>query len=171
MTGPDNRSGVVAPGAAADPSAMQPILVSDPGQMFGNVPFSRLIGMRREFSENGKARLSVDARPELGNVVGSMHGGVITTLIDVAMASAAVSRVNFERTAITLNLTTSFLHPGRGTLTADSEVLSHDAQMAWCSAVVTDAEGRVVARGQGSFRYVPLPRPADAAGTVRKEPR
>ena len=43
---------------------------------FAGVPFTRLLGVRREFSEGGRARLVVDARPELENVIGAMHGGV-----------------------------------------------------------------------------------------------
>lgn len=136
---------------------MKPVTGPDPRQLFGQVPFMQLIGMRREFSQGGRARLAIDARPELGNVIGAVHGGVVTTLIDVAMASAAVSRFDFQRTAVTLNLCTSFLAPGRGTLTCDSQLESHDDQVAWCSAVVTDADGSVVARGQGTFRYLPLP--------------
>jgi uncharacterized protein (TIGR00369 family) len=66
---------------------------------FAGVPFTRLLGVRREFSEAGRARLVVDARPELQNVIGAMHGGIVATLLDVAMASAAVSKVDFEMTA------------------------------------------------------------------------
>ena len=124
---------------------------------FAKVPFTRLLGTRREFSEGGRARLVQDAREDLGNVIGAVHGGVLVTLLDVVMASAAVSLFHFTRTAVTLNLTTSFLEPGRGQLTADGEVLHHDDSVAWCRASVRDASGRLVAEAQGSFRYLPLP--------------
>lgn len=136
---------------------MKAVTGHDPRQLFGKVPFGRLLQMRRDFSEGGRARLSIDAREELGNVIGAVHGGVLVTLMDVAMASAAVSFVDFQRTAVTLNLSTSFLAPGRGTLCCEGELVRSDAQVAWCQAVVSDADGQVVARGQGSFRYLPLP--------------
>lgn len=141
----------------APPAGLQPVAVHDPKQVFSQVPFMAWLQMRREFSAGGRARLSIDARPELGNVIGAVHGGVVVTLLDVAMASAAVSHRNFECTAVTLNLNTSFLEPGRGRLSCDGEWLACDEQVATCRAVVTDAEGRVVARAQGSFRYLPLP--------------
>ena len=56
----------------------------------------------------------ISARPEFGNVIGAVHGGVIVTLLDVVMASAAVSSRDFQRTAVTLNLDSSFIGPGRG---------------------------------------------------------
>jgi uncharacterized protein (TIGR00369 family) len=125
-------------------------------QAFSRVPFMRLLGVRREFSADGRARLVVDARPELENLIGAMHGGVVATLMDVVMASAAVSKIDFMRTAVTLNLNTSYLHPGRGRLTADGELITMDDDIAQCRATVTDEGGAVVARATGSFRYLDL---------------
>jgi uncharacterized protein (TIGR00369 family) len=136
---------------------MKPIAAADPRTVFGQVPFMQLLDVRREFSEGGRARLVIDERPEIGNVIGAVHGGVVVTLLDVVMASAAVSRLDFTRTAVTLNMNTSFLEPGRGRLTANGEVLSHDDSVAWCRAAVTDDRGRTIAQAQGSFRYLPLP--------------
>jgi len=139
---------------------MKPVASRDRRNLFGQVPFMRLLNARREFSEAGRARVVIDERPELGNVVGAVHGGVLVTLLDVVMASAAVSLFDFARTAVTLNLSTSFLEPGRGRLAADGEVLHHDDSVAWCRAAVTDATGRQIAQAQGTFRYLPLPQAA-----------
>ncbi|MFG5409789.1 PaaI family thioesterase [Piscinibacter sakaiensis] len=123
----------------------------------------RLLEVRRAFSAQGRAQLVLDPRPELGNVIGAVHGGVLATLVDVAMASAAVSRVDFALTAVTLDLQTSFLAPGRGRLVADGECLHAEDGVAWCRASVQDADGQVVARAQGAFRYLPLPGGAASA--------
>ncbi|MBS7781612.1 PaaI family thioesterase [Acidovorax sp. CCYZU-2555] len=133
-------------------------------EAFAALPFMALLGVRREFSQGGRARLVVDMRPELLNPTDSMHGGVVATLVDVVMASAAVSRVDFRQTAVTLNLNTSYLQPGHGRLTADGEVLSvdDDGAVVQCQACVTDAQGRVVARSVGSFRYLDFRAPAGA---------
>ncbi|WP_284616399.1 PaaI family thioesterase [Aquabacterium humicola] len=128
--------------------------IADRHQAFARVPFMHLLGVRREYSVDGRARLVVDERRELHNLIGAMHGGVVATLVDVVMASAAVSKVDFMRTAVTLNLNTSYLQPGRGRLTADGEVIAVDDGVALCRAVVTDADGREVARATGSFRYL-----------------
>ena len=130
--------------------------VADRHQAFKRVPFMHLLGVRREYSKDGRARLVVDARPELQNLIGAMHGGVVATLVDVVMASAAVSKIDFTRTAVTLNLNTSYLQPGRGRLVADGELLDSDDEVALCRATVTDEGGAVVARATGSFRYLDL---------------
>ena len=143
---------------------MKPVAVTDPRNVFQRVPFMGLLGMQREFAHDGRARLVMEPRPELGNVIGAMHGGVVLTMLDVVMASAAVSRHDFQLTAVTLNLDSSFVGPGRGRLTADGELLTDDGSVAMCSARVTDAEGRLVAQALGSFRYLPLPRTEPPAG-------
>jgi uncharacterized protein (TIGR00369 family) len=125
-------------------------------QAFARVPFMQLLGVQREFSRDGRARLVVGARHDLENLIGAMHGGVIATLVDVVMASAAVSKIDFVRTAVTLSLDTRYLQPGRGRLTADGEVLDCDDEIAWCQATVSDQSGRLVARATGSFRYLDL---------------
>ena len=129
---------------------------SKSAEAFAALPFMALLGVRREFSSGGRARLVVDTRPELENPTRALHGGVVATLVDVVMASAAVSRVDFAKTAVTLTLNTSYLRPGLGRLTADGEVLSvdEDGDVVQCQARVTDAQGAVVAHSIGSFRYL-----------------
>ena len=137
---------------------LKPVAFDDPRQIFDRVPFMHLLGVQRAFSEGGRARLVLAPRAELGNVIGAVHGGAVFTLLDVVMASAAVSAVDFQRTAVTLSLDTAFVEPGRGVLTADGELLHAADGVAWCKASVSDGDGHVVARAQGSFRYLPLPK-------------
>lgn len=127
---------------------------------YARVPFTRLLGVQREFSQDGRARLVVDARPELQNVIGAVHGGVILTMLDVVMASAAVSLVDFRQTAVTLTLNTSFLRPGRGRIVVDGTALDVCDGVVSCRAEAHDAEGERVASALGSFRYLPLPQEA-----------
>jgi uncharacterized protein (TIGR00369 family) len=137
---------------------------ADPRNVFARVPFTALMGMQRESSAGGRARFVLDARAELGNVIGAVHGGAVFTLVDVAMASAAVSLRDFRCTAVSLNVDTSFLQPGRGRLVCEGEVVAHDDQVAHCRAWVTDPQGQTVARALGSFRFLPFP-----ASTTHKE--
>jgi uncharacterized protein (TIGR00369 family) len=136
---------------------MKPVAPKDPQQIFAQTPFMQLLGMQREFSSAGRARMTLEPAAQLGNVIGAVHGGVVVTMLDVAMASAAVSVIDFSRTVVTLNLDTSFLEPGRGRLIADGEVVQYDESMAWCQAQVCDEQGRLIAKALGTFRYLPRP--------------
>lgn len=122
---------------------------------FAAVPFTRLLGLEREYSAAGRSRFVLAPKPELENMVQSTHGGVVATLLDVAMASAAVSHVGFAMTAVTLGMNCQFLQPGRGRLAVEGELLAVEDGTALCRARVFDPDGAIVAQAQGSFRYLP----------------
>lgn len=156
--GPNKTMNLEACAPAGPPGAQEADARAEARRnMFSRVAFTRALGVQRAYSENGRARLTVEGRPDLENVILAIHGGVVLTLLDVVMASAAVSLVDFTKTAVTLNLNTSFLRPGRGSLVADGEVLESLDGVILCQGEVRDASGDVVARGMGSFRYLPLP--------------
>lgn len=155
---PINTVDLTAQAPAGSPGALDADARADARRnMFSRVAFTRALGVQRAYSEGGRARLTVEGRPDLENVIHAIHGGVVLTLLDVVMASAAVSLVDFTKTAVTLNLNSSFLRPGRGSLVADGEVLESLDGVILCQGEVRDASGEVVARGMGSFRYLPLP--------------
>jgi len=122
---------------------------------FSAVPFTRLLGLEREYSTAGRSRFVLPPKPELQNMVRATHGGVVATMLDVAMASAAVSHVDFAMTAVTLSMNCQFLRPALGRLAVEGELLSVDDGTALCRACVFDHAGVLVAQAQGSFRYLP----------------
>ena len=85
------------------------------------------------------------------------------TLLDVAMARAATSVPDApSRTAVTVEMSSRFLHPGRGPLVAEVFVLNQTHSLCTCQANVLNAEGRIVATAMGTFKYwqAPLGKPA-----------
>jgi uncharacterized protein (TIGR00369 family) len=134
---------------------------ADLANVFHRVPFLKLLGVTREFSENGVARLRMPVRPDLTNLFDSAHGGVLMTLLDTAMASAAVSSVNFQSSAVTLSMSVTFLKPGQGTLTIEAKRNGGGRSICYCEAQVLDQEGVVFARAIGSFRFKALSLPPE----------
>jgi uncharacterized protein (TIGR00369 family) len=134
---------------------------------FPTVPFTRLLGVRAEDCEDGRSRLVVDVREDLENLGQMAHGGVILTLLDVAMARAALSKVDFAQAVVTIDLSSSFVQPGRGRLTATGRVSGGGKSICFCEAQVHNEAGQLVARSMGSFKYVPLQ--ASSAAVVTAE--
>ncbi|MCY1537693.1 hypothetical protein D9M68_732010 [compost metagenome] len=62
---------------------------SDTSQLFQQVAFNHLLGLRRELAEGGVSKLVLDLREDLTNNFGNAHGGVLMTMLDGAMTSAA----------------------------------------------------------------------------------
>lgn len=134
-----------APPAAAAP-AQTPI---------GQIPFLGLLGLQQEPSEPGWSRLLLpELRPEFCNLLPAAHGGIVMTLLDVAMARAATSQPGAAAsTVVTVEMSSRFVRPGRGPLSAEGRVLHAGGSLCSCEAVVRDVAGRLVASAQGTFKY------------------
>jgi uncharacterized protein (TIGR00369 family) len=116
------------------------------------VPFADLLGIRVAHHRPGLARLEVEARPELQNSFGNAHGGVVMTLADIALAVAAITQDGEARGAVTVDLTLSFVGPGKGTLVAEGRCLRIGSSLAFCEGEVRDSAGALVAKAMGTFQ-------------------
>jgi uncharacterized protein (TIGR00369 family) len=123
---------------------------------FVPIPFLDLLGAKRESVADGKARLSLELQPQLRNLYDGFHGGVIMTLLDVAMASAAVSRSDFKNTVVTVDISVSFLAPASGKVIAEAEATGGGKSMCFCEGRVLDPSGKLLARALGTFKYLKL---------------
>ncbi len=129
---------------------------ADLANIFHRVPFLKLLGVTRESSENGQARLRMPMRPEFTNLFDSAHGGVLMALLDTAMASAAVSSVGFQSSAVTLSINVSFLQPGSGTLIIEGKRTGGGRSICYCEGTVFDEQGTALARAIGTFKFKAL---------------
>ena len=129
---------------------------ADLANVFHRVPFLKLLGVTRESSANGLACLRMPMRPEFTNLLDAAHGGVLMALLDTAMASAAVSSVDFQSSAVTLSINVTFLQPGRGTLTIEGQRTGGGRSICYCEGTVHDEQGTVLARAIGTFRFITL---------------
>ena len=76
-----------------------------------HVPFVEHLGIVREHAERGESRVSIELRPELLNNHAGGHGGVVMTLLDCAMAHAALSRIDYAREVVTIDMHVAFMRP------------------------------------------------------------
>ena len=118
-----------------------------------HIPFLAWLGARRERVADGEAVVVVDLVPELLNNHGGGHGGVVMTLLDNAMANAALSRIAFTREVVTIDIHVAFVSPATGRLTATGRATGGGRSVCFCEAEIADADGRLVAKAMGTFRY------------------
>jgi uncharacterized protein (TIGR00369 family) len=116
------------------------------------VPFAELLGLQILESQPGMARLAVELRPELLNSFGDAHGGVVTALADVALAVAVIMQDGAARGAITVNLSMSFVGPGRERLVAEGRCLRAGRELAFAEGEVRDGAGSLVAKAVATFK-------------------
>lgn len=101
---------------------------------------------------DGLTYLRLALGPEHLNNFGVAHGGLIATLLDIAMGTAARSSVGHP--VMTLSMQSSFLAPGRGVLDAEGRLLRAGRSIAHCEATITGPEGEIVATGSAVMKIV-----------------
>src|SRR5438067_1323471 len=85
-------------------------------------PFQRSLGLQWERGDEGTIAVVMHMRDDLRGPAGSLEGGVVSTLVDVAGASAAAMAVT--SLVATQHVAISFLAPGRvGPIRATGAVL------------------------------------------------
>ncbi|GAA4335651.1 hypothetical protein GCM10023144_29230 [Pigmentiphaga soli] len=119
------------------------------------VPFLEWMGGRFVRVEGGQTELRLPLGKQHLNSWKVSHGGVAMTLLDVAMSSAARSAHPDGLSAATVEMKTSFLRPGTGTLlTVHGKCYYRSSTLAFCEAQVRDDQGELVASGSGTFKYI-----------------
>ena len=141
------------------PSALQPDPALDaapataPTGRARHIPFLALLGVRVQSEADGVAVVVLDLRPDLLNNHGGGHGGVVMALLDSAMANAALSRVDYSREVVTIDMQIAFMRPAAGRLVATGRATGGGRSVCFCEAEISDADGRVTAKAMGTFRY------------------
>jgi uncharacterized protein (TIGR00369 family) len=121
-------------------------------------PFLDLLGATDGEVGPGWARVVLELRPELTNMHGTVHGGVLMALLDTAMARAAMARQGFRLSVVSMGVTANFLRPGIGRLATEARAIGGGRSTCFCEAEVLDADGQVVAKGIGTFKYQDPPK-------------
>jgi len=124
------------------------------------IPFLSHLKILTEALGEGTAQLSLPVEPHLTNSLGTVHGGVIMSLLDVALCTAARTLHPESLGVITINMSTSFIGAGSGTkLLADARVLKDGKSMSFVEAEAKNADGAIVAKAIGTVRVLKKEKP------------
>ena len=124
------------------------------------IPFVSHLKILTETLGEGTARLSLPVEPPLTNSLGTVHGGVIMSLLDVALCTAARTLHPESVGVITINLSTSFIGAGSGAkLYADARVLKDGRSMSFVDAEAKNDDGTLVAKAVATVRVLHKERP------------
>lgn len=115
-------------------------------------PFADWVGIAVQESGEGAITLTVQQRPELNNRWGIVHGGVIATLADSAMARAVRLYPEVKELLGTVDLHLQYVQPATGALTAHARVEEVTRSLAFCRCDVRNAQGHTVALAQATIK-------------------
>ncbi|WP_243735231.1 PaaI family thioesterase [Paenibacillus turpanensis] len=116
--------------------------------------FWTYLGCKMERLTDQELVISLDAQPHHLNVIGIVHGGVISSLLDNAMGAAVMALRPHEK-VVTTNLNVHFVSPLKaGKLIVKASVLHQTRKSITAQATVSDQEGTLGSIGTGSFRVI-----------------
>jgi uncharacterized protein (TIGR00369 family) len=117
------------------------------------IPFVSHLKIQTEALGEGSARLSVPVEPHLKNSLGTAHGGLIMSLLDVALCTAARTLHPDSLGVITIDLSTSFIGGATGSrLLAEARVLKDGRSMIFVEGEAKNEDGSLVAKAIATVR-------------------
>ena len=112
--------------------------------------FISLVGAREPDAADGEATLEIDVAEQHLNPAGTVHGGLLATLVDATMGAAIRSTVDDEVPA-TSQLTLTYLRPGTpGRLVVTARVRKRGENLTVCEADV-EQDGKSLVHALATF--------------------
>ncbi|WP_202387042.1 hotdog fold thioesterase [Nocardioides flavescens] len=116
-------------------------------------PISETVGLVDFGGEEGAIHVSLDPEHRHYNPLGTVHGGVLATMLDTVAGCSVHSTLAVGEGYTSLDLTVKFLRAvtvDSGRITATGRVLQRGRRTALAEAQVHDAAGRLVAHATSS---------------------
>jgi uncharacterized protein (TIGR00369 family) len=107
---------------------------------------------------DGWIEFNMRPQPFMMNLAGTMHGGVLATLIDSALTCALVTKLPAGMACTSIDLQLRFFRPARVSaelLTARAQVLHKGTTVGATQGEVRDARGRLIVHGTSSLAIAP----------------
>ncbi len=117
------------------------------------IPFLVHLGILTEELGAGAARLSMPLESRMTNSFATAHGGVIMTLLDVVLCTAARTLHPEAAGIMTIDMSTSFIGAGTGPkLIAEGRVMRNGRSIIFVEGEVKNEDGSLVAKAIGTVR-------------------
>ena len=117
------------------------------------IPFLQHLRIITDALGQGSARISMPIEAHLTNSLGTAHGGVIMSLLDVAVCTAARTLHPDSVGVITIDLSTSFIGGATGKrLVAEARVLKDARSMSFVEGEAKNEDGSLVAKAIATVR-------------------
>ena len=116
------------------------------------VPFAEHLGVRTEEQANGRATITLEIREEHLNSWNSAHGGLVMSLLDMAMGMSAKSVDKDAIGATTIESKTNFLRPAIGLVRSSAMAEKIGRSLLYVEGELSDEAGVTLAKATGTFK-------------------
>jgi uncharacterized protein (TIGR00369 family) len=123
-------------------------------------PFAELVGVSVAEVEEGRIVMRMTPAEFHYNPIGTVHGGILATLLDSVMGSAVHTTLPKGRAYTSLEIKVNYVRAvtnASGELSAEGTVVHSGSRSAVAEARVTDAKGRLCATASTACLVFDLP--------------
>ena len=119
--------------------------------------YLEFLGFRLTSWKEGFARLEMPVRSDHRNTVDYLHGGIISSLLDIAGAVSGSHGISTEMVSVTVNLNTNFMAPHKGAIAvAEAELIRSTRSLFFAQSKLIDADSnRLCAIATGTYKRQP----------------
>ena len=121
-------------------------------QLFGTVGFDKALkGLALVGVAEGRAQARIEVSEEVGNLMGTLHGGAIATLVDDVGTVAIMSGDKDGRPGVTTDLSISYMSaaPAGSTVIIDGRVLKVGRTLAFVEVELRrESDQKLLAQGR-----------------------
>ena len=110
--------------------------------------FAVTLGIEPTAFSHGRAAFSLEPGPEHLSPLGTVHGGILSTLLDSAVGCAIHTTLGAEDRYTTVDLDVKFVRPvrpGQGRITAQARTVHVGGRIATAEGRIVDADGTLYA--------------------------
>ena len=122
-------------------------------------PIVKLMNMTLVSADVGTATFTCDPHESHYNPIGTVHGGLVCTLLDSVAGCAVQTTLPQGQAYTSLEIKINYLRPvlaTTGTLTAVGTVTKPGRRAAFAEGTVTDSAGRLVATASSTLLVFPI---------------
>jgi len=119
-----------------------------------HVPFVEHLGIRFLEKGDGVVKLRLDPRAEFANSWGSVHGGVLMTMLDVALASAGRALDEKCNGALTVEMKVNFIAAATGPVLGEGRAQRAGRSLIFSEGELRGEDGALLAKATGTFKLL-----------------
>jgi uncharacterized protein (TIGR00369 family) len=117
-------------------------------------PFYGHLGLELKALDGGRCVIGLPYAKHFGNSRGEVHGGIVASVLDIALSQAVRSTLEGPTNVATISMTVSYLAPAVGVLTCTGTVTRGGRTIAFAEGAVIDEKGTEVCRATATYRVL-----------------
>ncbi len=100
--------------------------------------------------EEGKSVFNISTIDRHSNIYGTVHGGTLASICDIAMGTACLT---YAKRVVTIDMNISYIKsaPSGSTLTATGQVISNGKTIMRSTGCIFDEHGQLIVSSQASY--------------------